>query len=170
MSTNFLPKYAFFISGTGRHVDRLQAFDRALGDAGPLAHNLVSVSSIIPSECKIVTAEEGFSMLTPGQIVFCVMSRQDANEPGAIASASIGVARPKDSGKFGYISEYHSTTSDKEVADEKAKKLALEMLSVKQNISTEKLDLKLLEATTASIKHAGDNEWVCAIALCVFVL
>ncbi len=170
MSNNFLPKYAFFISGTGQHVDHLQAFDRALIAAGPLAHNLVCVSSIIPAECKIITPEEGFPMLTPGQITFCVMARQDTNQAGEIASASVGMAKLKDSKQFGYISEFHSTTLGKDAVDEKARTLALEMLSVKKGVSASELDIEILHATTASIAHPGGDEWVSAVALCIFVI
>src|SRR3989344_325547 len=163
MSKTLLPKYAFFVAGTGRHIDKLEAFDRALINAGPLAHNLVSVSSIIPAGCKIVSHEKGFSMLIPGQITFCVMARQETNKPRDIASAAVGIAVPKESKKFGYISEYHGDAKDREEAKKTAKRMAAEMFAVKLNTNVKKLNLKTLEATAASIKQRGDNEWVCAV-------
>lgn len=170
MSTNLLPKYAFLIAGTGKHIDRLQAFDQALLDAGPLTHNIVAVSSIIPSGCKIISAKKGFSMLAPGQIVFCVMARQETNRRKGFASASIGVVKTKKSKKFGYISEYHGNATSKLQAENTAKRLAIEMLAVKLNTTVKKLDPEFLRAIGASIKQKGDREWVCAVALCVFVL
>ena len=169
MLNKLLPRYAFFISGAANHADRLQAFERALLSAGKVEHNLVAVSSIFPANCKIISPEQGFKMLTSGEIVFCVMAKQDTNKKGEIVSASIGLAKTKDPKKFGYISEYHGTF-DKDKADKLAKKLAIEMLARKFNIPVGKLDTKILQATTASIKQSAKGEWVCAVALCVFVL
>ncbi|TAL49042.1 arginine decarboxylase, pyruvoyl-dependent [Patescibacteria group bacterium] len=171
MSTQnkLLPKYAFFIAGTGKHKDRLQAFDRALLAAGPVAHNLVSVSSILPAECKIIPAGKGFRLLTPGQITFCVMARQDTNQKRRIVSAAVGVAKTKASKEFGYISEYHGNASSKYTAEGAAKRLAVEMLAKKLAIPPSQLNLKFTKAVAASIKQPGDDKWVCALALCVFV-
>jgi len=170
MSKNLLPKHAFFISGTGRHPDRLQAFDEALLSAGPLAHNLVSVSSILPAQCKIITPEEGFAMLTPGEITFCVMAKQETNQPTEVASAAIGIAKIKDPQSFGYLSEYHGNAQGESEAGEIAKRLAIEMFARKLKIPCENLDLDINHAQAASIKQSGNEEWVCAVALCVFVI
>ncbi|MDO8590131.1 MAG: arginine decarboxylase, pyruvoyl-dependent [bacterium] len=168
--TNLLPKFAFFVAGTGRHHDRLQAFDRALLSAGPFAHNLVSVSSIIPSECKIISAEEGFKMLIPGQIVFCIMARQDTNTSGHTASSAVGIVQSGKFTNFGYISEYHGSASSKDEAENIAKKLAREMFSLKVGVMLEELDIKFLDAIGASIENFGDDQWTCAVSLCVFVI
>ncbi len=170
MSERLLPRYAFFIAGTGRHTERLQAFDRALIDAGPLAHNLVTVSSILPAKCKIISPKEGFKMLIPGQITFCVMARQDTNELSEVASAAIGSVRAKNINTFGYISEYHGNVTSKKEAETIAKKLATEMFLKKLSSSKGSPDLESAHAVSASIKQTNGNEWVCAVALCVFVL
>jgi len=167
---SLLPKYAFFVSGTGKHKDRLQAFDRALLNAGPLTHNLVAVSSILPAGCKIISSKKGLDMLTPGEIVFCIMAKQDTNITGEIASAAVGVVRDKRPSRFGYISEYHGNARNKKEASKIAKRLAVEMFSSRTKISSKKLSPSLLEAISASIKQPGNNEWVCSVALCIFVL
>ena len=166
-STNLVPKYAFFVAGTGNHHDRLQAFDRALLAAGPLAHNLVTVSSIMPARCKIISPGEGFAMLTAGQITFCVMARQDTDQPGTFASAAVGSVKLEDPQKFGYISEYHGYAAGKQEAEAVAKRLAVEMFEEKTGIKVKDGDAN---ATAASIQHPGDDSWVSAVAICIFVL
>ena len=43
-----------------------------------------------------------------GSIRFCVMSRNATNEPNRLIAASVGLAIPKDSQQYGYLSEHHS--------------------------------------------------------------
>src|SRR5262245_27996676 len=131
MATNMVPRYAFFVSGTGQHKDRLHAFENALLSAGPIAHNLVTVSSILPAGCEIISPEKGFPMLTPGQSTFCVMARQDTNEPWEHASAAVGTIIAKDKNRIGYISEYHGNAEGVAESKEIAKRLATEMYETK---------------------------------------
>lgn len=168
MNEKLVPKYAFFVSGSGKHKDRLQAFDRALLSAGPIAHNLVTVSSILPAGCKIVSPGEGFAMLTPGQITFAVMAKADTNQEGEYASAAVGVVSTKDPQEIGYISEYHGNAHGKEETGEIAKKLAIEMYETKLGVKREELDLAFHESTTASVQCTDAEEWACAVALCIF--
>ena len=170
MSKHMVPVKAFFISGVGQHKDKLQAFDQALLAAGPLVHNLVSVSSILPAGCEIISKEEGLALLTPGEITFCVMARQDTNKPGEWASSAVGVLNERGTQEVGYLSEFHGTTEGNEKTAEEAKRLAEEMYLTKMGKSKESLDLDFHKATTASIQHPGDEGWVCAVAFCIFIL
>src|SRR3989344_286771 len=169
MKKELVPRFAFFVSGTGKHDDRLQAFDKALLSAGPLAHNLVTVSSILPAGCKIITPEEGFKLLTPGQITFCVMAKQDSNKKGKIASASVGMIRPGDSYQYGYISEFNATDKTEDEAKQIAERLAKEMYMAKLGISEGALNKSEILNVTAAIEVTQDNEWVSAVAICIFV-
>ena len=76
-----IPRKAFLTKGTGVHKDRLASFELALRDAKIEKYNLVSVSSILPPNCKLVPREEGLAELKPGAIVHCVLARNDTNEP-----------------------------------------------------------------------------------------
>ena len=106
----YVPKMAFFTKGRGVHKDYLTSFELALRDAGIADLNLVSVSSILPPRCKIVSRQEGRKHLQPGQIVFTIMARSATNEPNRLIAASIGLARPADESQHGYyLSEHHST-------------------------------------------------------------
>jgi arginine decarboxylase len=125
----FTPAKVFFTKGVGIHKDKLASFERALRDAGIEKYNLVYVSSILPPNCKIVSKEEGLSLIKPGQIVFCVMARTDTNEPNRLISSAIGIAVPKDSNNYGYLSEHHGYGEKGEKAGEYAEDLAATMLA-----------------------------------------
>lgn len=108
------PKKVFFTSGKGYHEDELVSFELALRDAGIEKYNLVKVSSIFPPGCEVIGVVDGVSMLNPGQIVFCVMSRKTSSEQGKKIFASVGAAIPKDTALHGYISEYNGYQEDEE--------------------------------------------------------
>lgn len=102
-----LPRKVFFTKGKGIHEDALVSFELALRDAGIEKFNLVTVSSIFPPYCEIVTPKEGLAELFPGQIAFCVLARMTSGEEGKRIFASIGAATPPDPGLNGYLTEYH---------------------------------------------------------------
>ncbi len=126
----FVPTKMFFTKGVGVHKDRLASFEAALRDAGIEKCNLVYVSSILPPKCKIINRTQGLKELAPGQITFCVMARNETNEPNRLVSAAVGVAVPtnKDS-QHGYLSEHHSFGETCEKAGEYAEDLAATMLA-----------------------------------------
>lgn len=124
-----VPKYAFIVSGCGKAKEKLASFEMALRDAGIAEYNLVKVSSILPPNCKIINKKKGISMLSPGQIVFVVMSEQSTNEPGRQITASVGIAIPPDRSKHGYLSEHHSYGQTKKESGIYSKNLAAYMLA-----------------------------------------
>lgn len=138
----FIPQKMFLSKGVGVSKDRLSSFERALRDAGIEKCNLVYVSSILPPNCKMIPKEEGLKMLKPGQIVFCVMARTETKEPNRLISSAIGVAVPKDSNNYGYLSENHGYGEKGEKAGEYAEDLAATML-----------------ATTLGVEFNPDNAW-----------
>jgi arginine decarboxylase len=125
-----VPKKVFFTKGVGKHKHELQAFELALRSAGIEKSNLVSVSSIIPPNCKIITREKGMDLLQPGQITYCVMSRNNTNEPNRLIGASIGAATPREINSYGYISEYHSFGEVNKKIGDHAEDLAATMLAM----------------------------------------
>jgi arginine decarboxylase len=124
-----IPTKIFFTKGVGVHKDRLASFEKALRDAGIEKCNLVYVSSILPPNCKIINREEGLPLLKAGQITFCVMARSETNEPNRLISSAIGLAIPKDSNNYGYLSEHHAFGEKGEKAGEYAEDLAATMLA-----------------------------------------
>ena len=124
-----LPKYVFLTKGTGVHREKLASFEAALRDAGIAAYNIVRVSSIFPPCCRIISRTRGQKLLTPGQVMFAVISDNATNEPHRLISASVGLAIPKDPTKYGYLSEYHSFGQREEHAGDYAEDLAAQMLA-----------------------------------------
>ncbi len=124
-----IPKKVFFIKGVGVHKDKLASFEAALRDAGIEKQNLVYVSSIFPPGCKIIPKRKGMEALSAGQITFCVMARNETNEPNRLVSAAVGLALPKDSNSYGYLSEHHTFGETDEKSGEYAEDLAATMLA-----------------------------------------
>lgn len=126
---SLLPRYCFLTRGIGRHREKLTSFEEALRRAGIANFNLVTVSSIFPPHAEIEHREVGIVQLSPGQIVFCVMSRLETDEPGRKIAVSCGLALPKDTSKHGYISEHHAYGQSTKEAGDYAEDLAAGMLA-----------------------------------------
>ncbi len=138
----FTPTKMFLTKGVGIHKDKLASFELALRSAGIEKCNLVTVSSIMPPYCKIISKEKGEKYLQPGEVVFCVMARSETNEPNRLVSSAIGVARPSDSNNYGYLSEHHSYGEVAKKCGDYAEDLAATML-----------------ATTLGIEFDSDKAW-----------
>jgi arginine decarboxylase len=119
----------FLTKGVGVDKNRLSSFEFALRDAGIERYNLVYVSSILPPLCKIIPRAEGLKELLPGQILYCVMARNETDEPNRLICASIGVAMPKDRKQYGYLSEHHAFGQTADIAGDYAEDLAATMLA-----------------------------------------
>lgn len=124
-----MPRKMFLTKGVGVHSERLASFEVALRNAGIASYNLVYVSSIIPPNCILLTRRKGLKELQTGQIVFCVMSRIDTNEPNRLIAASIGMAVPKDRRLYGYLSEHKAHGQTQKKAGDYAEDLAASMLA-----------------------------------------
>lgn len=126
---NLVPRKIFFTNGVGTHKDELHSFERALRDAGIEKFNLVTVSSILPPGCKMISRHQGLKELVPGGITFCVLSRACSSEPKRLLAASVGRAVPADQSAYGYISEYHAFGQTEKQAGDYAEDLAAAMLA-----------------------------------------
>jgi arginine decarboxylase len=107
---------------------RLKSFEEALRKAGVAQQNLVQVSSILPPKCKVIGRENGLRRLKPGEICYCVMARADTSEQGRLVASSVGMAIPKDSNKWGYLSEVHEHGMNQREAADMSEDLAAGML------------------------------------------
>ncbi len=126
---DWVPREMFFTKGVGHHRNKLQSFELALRDAGIEKCNLVTVSSIFPPACKIISRKVGEKKLTPGQITFTVMARECTDEPNRLVFASVGLARPSSQKQYGYISEHHGFGQTQKQAADFAEDLAATMLA-----------------------------------------
>ncbi len=144
--------------------------------------NLVTVSSILPAGCELISAQAGIATLNPGEITFCVMARVETSEPGRRIAASIGLARPKDPAIYGYISEHHGFGMTEAESGEYAEDLAATMLASTLGIEFdpdaawderrrvyEMSDLIVDSLSlTAAAEGAPNGDWTCAVAVAVF--
>jgi len=178
-----VPKKVFFTKGIGRHKEKLQAFELALRDAGIEKCNLVTVSSIYPPGCKIVSKSEGTKLLKPGQITFCVMARMESNEPNRRITCSIGCAVPKDKTTYGYLSEHHSFGEGEKKAGDYAEDLAAVMLATTLGLEIDtdksydelkeewKIQNKIVKTmnTTESAVVDKNGNWTSVVSAAVFI-
>jgi len=178
-----MPKKLFFTKGVGKHKYQLQSFELALRDAGIEKYNLVSVSSILPAGCPIVSREEGLKELRPGQVVFVVMARNATNEPNRMVASSIGCAVPADGSHYGYLSEHHDFGENAEVAGHHAEDLAATMLATTLGIEFDsekdwderediyKMSGKIVKTLNMTKTAEGDKGglWTTVVAVAVFV-
>lgn len=129
-----IAKEIFLTKGVGVSKEKLASFEEALQGAGISHLNLVYVSSIIPPGCKLLPRSKGIKRTSPGEITFCVLSRNESNENGRLISSSIGVAVPADKAAYGYISEHHDFGQTKTEAGDYAEDLAASMLAKSQGV------------------------------------
>ena len=177
------PRRVFLTHGVGRHRQQLSAFEYALRDADIEQQNLVSVSSILPAQCELIPRSSGIVDLSPGDVTFCVMARAETNEPGRRIMAGIGLARPKNTAHYGYISEHHGFGMSQPETAEYVEDLAATMLASTLGIEfnpdaawdERKLvyEMSNLIVDTQSIAAAAEGaprgEWTCVVAAAVFL-
>lgn len=135
MNHPFVPKKMFFTKGVGVHKDKLASFEAALRKGGIEKCNLVYVSSIFPPYCEIASQEQGMKLLNPGQVVFCVMARNETNEPHRMVSSAIGLAIPQNKEQHGYLSEHHAFGETAKTSGDYAEDLAATMLATTLDIA-----------------------------------
>ena len=178
-----VPNKIFFTKGVGRHKEYLQSFELALRDAGIEKCNIVTVSSILPPNCKIISKDEGIKLLRAGEITFCVMARNSTNEPNRLIAASIGCAVPGEDHHYGYLSEHHPTGETEEKAGEYAEDLAASMLATTLGLEFDpnknwdelekefKLSGKIVKTKNVTQSAVGDKNglWTTVIAVAVLL-
>jgi len=178
-----IPSKLFLTHGAGRHREKLQSFELALREAGIAHLNLVSVSSIVPPGCKVVPKDKGLPELSPGQITFAVLARNESCEPHRLLAASVGLALPGDRSAYGYISEHHAFGQTGEVAGDYAEDLAATMLATTMGLDFNpdaawdqkrqlfRLSELIVRTTNATQSATGDKNglWTTVVAAAVFV-
>ena len=179
----FLPKRIFITKGVGIHKEKLSSFELALRDAGIAPFNIVRVSSIYPPYCKLITKEAGLKYLTPGQVLFTVISENSTNEPHRLIASSVGIAIPKRPEHYGYLSEHHSYGWNEKETSDYAEDLAASMLAtilgVKFNPNSSydkkreiwKISNEIVKTTAVTQSAKGDKsgKWTTVIAAAVLI-
>ncbi|RKX69304.1 arginine decarboxylase, pyruvoyl-dependent [candidate division WOR-3 bacterium] len=179
----FKPRYLFLTRGVGVHKEKLASFEMALRRAEIAGFNLVKVSSIFPPGCKVISKKRALKLLSPGQIVFTIYAENATNEPHRLISASVGLAIPTDSTKFGYLSEHKGFGQTDEQAGEYAEDLAATLLATILGVKFDptssyderkeiwKISGEIVKTTNITQSARGDKNglWTTVIAAAVFV-
>lgn len=180
---DMVPREVFFTKGVGRHVHKLQSFELALRDAGIEKQNLVRVSSIYPTVCKIIPTKEGQPKLKPGQITFVVLAEAATDEPNRLICAGIGLAIPRNY-PYGYIAEHHGYGMSEKKTEDLVEDLAATMLATTLGIPFDadkawdereqqfKLSGEIVKTRAVVQTAEGDKGglWTSVIAAAVFIL
>ena len=178
-----IPKKMFLTKGVGASKDKLASFEAALRNAGIEKCNLVSVSSILPPDCAVIPREEGVKLIKPGQITFCVIARNETNEPARLVSAAVGLAQPADVEHYGYLSEHHAFGETAKKSGEYAEDLAATMLATTLGLEFDpntswnereqfyKMSGNIVRTTNICQSTKGDTEgkWTTVVAVAVFI-
>ncbi len=181
---DLVAKKLFLTKGKGVHEDRLTSFEYALRDAGIAGTNLVLISSIFPPKAKLISRKEGLKKISPGQILFTIYSKNQTREPHRMCAASVGIAIPKDSSRYGYLSEYESFGQNETQAGDYAEDIAAQMLAsslgipfdVDKNWDEKRQQWSIsgkiynTKNITQSTKGDKDGKWTTVFAAAVLLL
>src|SRR3970282_1881976 len=99
------PKAVSLVAGAGEGTTELNAFDRALMDAGIANLNFIRVTSIMPPAARIVTLPR----LYPGMLVPAVYAQIIGHTPGERIAAALGVGICRE--RYGVIMAYSHSGS-----------------------------------------------------------
>jgi arginine decarboxylase len=181
--SNFVPKEVFLTRGVGFSRERLASFEQALQDANISHLNLVEVSSILPPRCKVISKQKGIEEFKPGEIVFCVLSKNQSNENRRMIAASVGLAIPANKKDYGYLSEHHSFGETKIEAGDYAEDLAASMLAKSLGVEfdmdadwDEKKEIYRISGKIIRTRNITQtavcrkNGWTTVLAAAIFVL
>jgi arginine decarboxylase len=124
----FLPRKFFVTSGRAvSSTSSLNAFDAALAAAGIAQCNIVTVSSILPSESEEVAPID----IPPGMITFSVLARMDG-ESGETIGTGIGWGWGEGDGvRYGLVAETHGY-KDREVIRKELRSKLEEMAKMRK--------------------------------------
>ncbi|TFG16864.1 MAG: arginine decarboxylase, pyruvoyl-dependent [Promethearchaeota archaeon] len=167
-----IPSKVFFTRGIGHANEKIISFENALREAQISRYNLVTVSSILPPQCKEVTVQEGNGLLSPGQIVYTVLSRitienLTTSRPESMF-ASIGVAKPIDTTFYGYLGEYSGINEDIDHVKKETCKLANKLLLSSRDDG--EIECKTFEITAyTKLLSKTDYKYTTCIAAAVFI-
>jgi arginine decarboxylase len=183
-ATAWVPRKLFLTKGVGRHKEKLSSFELALRSAGIAKFNLVKVSSIVPPNCQVISRRAGLGLLSPGQIIHCVLSQDATNEPHRLLAASIGVALPRNRENYGYLSEHHGFGQKESVSGDYAEDLAASMLAYTLGVEFDpdssydqkkeiwKISGRIVRTTNITQSAVGNKEglWTTVLAAAILIL
>lgn len=131
-------------SGKAEGPTKLNAFDKALLDAGIGDVNLIKVSSIIPADAELIELPE----FPVGEMVNTVLSYVSSDQEGDWLCAVIAVALSDD---LGCVVEHSGVNQD----PEKVKEEAVDMVKYMMRIRGKKINDLMIECQQHQVKSLG---------------
>jgi len=147
-----LPQAISLVAGRGEGGTEINAFDRALHDAGVADLNFIRVTSILPPGARVIDLPP----YPPGLLMPAVYARIVSTRSGDRIAAAIGVGIARES--HGVIMEYTGHTSRAD-AERTVRQMVVEGFEMRRL----PLDEVVVAATEHTVERAG-----CAVALAVF--
>ncbi len=167
-----IPTRIFFTRGIGCADEKLISFENALKEAQIACYNLVRVSSILPAYCEEITVQEGVKLLTPGQIVYAVISEftydYSVHSREFNTFASLGIAKPKDTSFYGYLSEFTGINQPLDEVKKESCRLAKKLLISSRNDIEIDCDCYEITAFT-KLSQTPKPNFITCIAAAVFI-
>ncbi len=143
-----IPRAVTVVAGAGEGTTEINAFDRALLDAGIANLNFLRVTSILPAGARIVPMRR----VPEGTLMPAVYARITSHVPGERIAAAVGVGFSED--RYGVIMEYsHKGTAEN--AEQIVRRMVREAFDVR--------GLALREIVVASREHVVERLG-CAVA------
>jgi arginine decarboxylase len=146
------PQAVTIVAGHGEGATELNAFDRALQDAGVADINFLRVTSIMPPHARIIDLPR----YPTGLLLPAVYARIASSRPGDCVAAAIGIGICRE--RYGIIMEYasHSTAAE---ADATVRRMAEEGLRMR--------GMTMDEVVTGVAEHTVERAG-CAVAVALF--
>jgi arginine decarboxylase len=147
-----VPKAISIVAGAGEGSTEINAFDRALLDAGIANLNFIRVTSILPPQAKIVPLRA----IVPGRLTPAVYTRVTSREPGNRIAAAIAVGISRED--YGVIMEEACYGTARE-AEAKVRAMVEEAFAIR--------NLPLMEVAVVSREHVVER-CGCVVAAVIF--
>jgi arginine decarboxylase len=147
-----LPRAVTAVAGAGEGATDLNAFDKALMDAGITNLNLIRVTSVFPQGAKIVPMRP----FAPGMLMPSVYAKISRHTPGERIAAAVGIGIGEPG--YGVIMEY-SHTGTAENAEEIVRRMVVEGMQMR--------GIKTREVVVAAKDHVVDRMG-CVVAAVLF--
>jgi arginine decarboxylase len=146
------PKALSLVAGHGEGGTELNAFDRALRNAGIADLNFLRVTSIVPPGARIIE----LPAYPAGILMPAVFARITSTRPGEVITAALGVGVSRE--HHGVIMEY-AARERRADAEQTAKEMVLEGFAMRGLT----LDEVFVVAAEHTVERAG-----CAVAVALF--
>jgi arginine decarboxylase len=102
------------------------SYDAALNDAGIENTNVIEYTSVIPTEAKQISREEGLKRLQWGEVLECIKAQANGTTGSNISAAVMTTTIIDPHGKYigGFACEYSGTGSKKDTEDSLAQSIS----------------------------------------------